>query len=485
MVLIKSQVATLYTVGFSSSSKSKDEFSVDQVTTSLDEINNMIKSKYDKEMANLIASKKITSLISISSDPLNVNKLTFEASAKAKIPVTGSGGTSLSTAASNFIGLNIVGNSGGSVATTTYTKAVSFCYALSSGLSTKDEKVVYEPLSLSKGTKAPQMKSILEACLPAFITVSILLSILGRISLPSDAFGSSQLEDWKLNLKVQLETKVLPTVCCIISANSYAPEHGSTAIMASGVASLCVHHSVLGGLITGYLTAILVRHTLLFCVRMNVPATMTNIICAGGVGGIVTLIVSLMRLMDFLYMFTSYARQLLSVAAILPGMGCICGFLFCYGSKIGWYHSIYLPFILIEMENGKASLLGAVDQVTLVLISAGICAANILTGRKGLSLAKRAIKINFLCGDFIEAAYPSMEESKLVNISAYIGCALSTEVLFRNLIYSSAYLPLPISIWLSEQKWFEYCIAIGVAFLFPFIGTCLYNVLYKDLDKSE
>jgi len=285
----KSHVATLYTVDFSSSSESKDEFSVDQVTASLDEINNMIKSKYDKEMANLIASKKITSLISISSDPLNVNKLTFEAAAKAKIPVTGSGGTSLSTAASNFIGLNIVGNSGGSVATTTYTKAVSFCYALSSGLSTKDEKVVYEPLSLSKGTKAPQMKSILEACLPAFITVSILLSFLGRISLPSDAFGSSQLEDWKLNLEVQLETKVLPTVCCIISANSYAPEHGSTAIMASGVASLCVHHSVLGGLITGYLTAILVRHTLLFCVRINVPATMTNIICAGGVGGIVVL----------------------------------------------------------------------------------------------------------------------------------------------------------------------------------------------------
>jgi hypothetical protein len=30
-----------------------------------------------------------------------------------------------------------------------------------------------------------------------------------------------------------------------------------------------------------------------------------------------------------------------------------------YGSKIGWYHLIFLPLILLEMESGGPSFLGA------------------------------------------------------------------------------------------------------------------------------
>jgi hypothetical protein len=34
------------------------------------------------------------------------------------------------------------------------------------------------------------------------------------------------------------------------------------------------------------------------------------------------------------------------------------GCLFCYSSKVDWYHSIFFPIIIIEMENGEASISG-------------------------------------------------------------------------------------------------------------------------------
>ena len=43
-----------------------------------------------------------------------------------------------------------------------------------------------------------------------------------------------------------------------------------------------------------------------------------------------------------------------------------------------WWNILYLPLILIEMERGIPSLWGSVDQCTLVMVSAGICAANLI-----------------------------------------------------------------------------------------------------------
>ena len=35
-----------------------------------------------------------------------------------------------------------------------------------------------------------------------------------------------------------------------------------------------------------------------------------------------------------------------------------CCQVFVYGSKIGWYHLIFLPLILLEMESGDPAFLG-------------------------------------------------------------------------------------------------------------------------------
>ena len=168
------------------------------------------------------------------------------------------------------------------------------------------------------------------------------------------------------------------------------------------------------------------------------------------------------------------------------GLKGLLGVLFCYGSKVGWYHSIYLPLILIEMEYGEPSILGTIDLLSLVLVSAGICFGTLLwrtlpgaQHRNGesddddnISLMKRGLYINLLCGDFIEVCYPLMESNIIINIGGYIASGISTMFLAET-CKSSAYLPLPISIWLANDM---HCITIasivafGIAFLFTIIG---------------
>eukprot|EP00569_Conticribra_weissflogii_P008840 CAMPEP_0171366170 /NCGR_PEP_ID=MMETSP0879-20121228/5193_1 /TAXON_ID=67004 /ORGANISM="Thalassiosira weissflogii, Strain CCMP1336" /LENGTH=717 /DNA_ID=CAMNT_0011873907 /DNA_START=31 /DNA_END=2180 /DNA_ORIENTATION=+ len=149
------------------------------------------------------------------------------------------------------------------------------------------------------------------------------------------------------------------------------------------------------------------------------------------------------------------------------GLGFLHGCFMVYGSKIGMYHSLFLPLILLEMDSagGKesASILGAMDECALVMVCAGICAANLIAspyarGERGSegggreSLSRQALKTNLFCGDFIEAAYPYMEKSKIINGSSYLAAGLSSEILLQRRVLSTAYLPLPLAIWISNDR---------------------------------
>ncbi len=181
------------------------------------------------------------------------------------------------------------------------------------------------------------------------------------------------------------------------------------------------------------------------------------------------------------------------------GVGFLFGFIFVYGSKIGWYHSIYLPLIMLEMDGGErldgASLWGAIDECALVMVCAGICAGNLALPRIGkqdcgslvrrnetrdgggeASLMWQALKTNIFCGDFIEAAYPSMERCRIINRAAYLAAGLSTEILLRRRVLGTAYLPMPLVIWISSDDW-GMSVACFVAFSVSFFGTVASNFL--------
>jgi len=163
------------------------------------------------------------------------------------------------------------------------------------------------------------------------------------------------------------------------------------------------------------------------------------------------------------------------------------GCIFCYGSKVGWYHTIYLPIILIEMELGLPSVLGALDECTLVLVCAGICFGQCLFLSKEkdasqYSLCKRALLINILCGDFIEVAYPFMENSIIINLFAYLASGLSASILLHrpagHHVMSSAYLPLPVSVFISND-WKRMLLASIVSFTVSFLGVFCHKTLTR------
>mmetsp|Transcript_11252 Transcript_11252/g.16122 ORF Transcript_11252/g.16122 Transcript_11252/m.16122 type:complete len:159 (+) Transcript_11252:136-612(+) len=145
---------------------------------------------------------------------------------------------------------------------------------------------------------------------------------------------------------------------------------------------------------------------------------------------------------------------------------------------------MFLPLIMLEMDSSTgqnaASLLGAIDECTLVMVCAGICAGNLLFPHNRLSgntsLSWQALKTNVLCGDFIEACYPSMERSRLINIAAYLAAGASTEVIVRRRLLSSAYMPLPISILISNDRR-GMIAASSIAFGISFVGTIMANQL--------
>ena len=220
---------------------------------------------------------------------------------------------------------------------------------------------------------------------------------------------------------------------------------------------------------------------------MSVPATMTNILVAGCLGSFLAILFMASGVTFFLGEVTEFIRVLVrsQPPSFGPwngsGFGFILGCVFCYGSKIGWYHKIFLPIILIEMEHGEASFWGSIDECTLVLVSAGICAANILMSRSSKNVSIRGLMINLLCGDFIEVAYPFMEASSIVNMTGYIASGLATEILYSSgakNVMSSAYLPFALSIFLAKE-WMSFAFAAFAAFSVSFLGMALQNIIHQ------
>ena len=465
------------------------------MTGALSQVNEVARRLDQRHIAaSILDGRTRGGLVCISADPQNVNACSISAASEMGIPVTGSGGTSLAYMSAT-LGVTLVGNAGGSVATTTFTRAVSYVCALVDTWDHNNKNIsggwrwTYSPFAPSHEKESkPSLRSVLDSCVPAFVAVCVTCWLLEVALYWLDAdFGRY---DWILlevqlalrRLYLPLKSHSLPIVCSVVAATIYAPELGPIVLMASAIASMSCGGSALAGLVAGRAVAYLSQRALFGCIRRNVPATMTNVLVAGGVGCFVAV---LLGTCGFVHLLAWVGDALRSVARLSflttprRGLGFAIGVIFCYGSKVGWYHSIFLPLILIEMEQGDASILGAVDECTLCLVSAGICFGNIVTSmllaENDVAISKRGVKINLLCGDFIEAAYPFMERSVIVNGFAYLAGGLSTEILYSQRpedALSSAYLPFGLCIVLAKDME-RMTLACGVAFVTSFIGAVI------------
>lgn len=494
----------------------------------LKEVNLEIREKEDERIAREILDGYIDGLICISCHT-GLFKKTLTAAATKKIPVTGSGGTSLSQAVAEY-GLKLSGNAGGSVATTSFSRAVSFAYALA-GCWGRD----YRPWETPESAAEIQWTSVLNACLPAFWGVCVAKQMLliccealeidldpaitGFHKAATHTVQQTELLSNEIGTSLRLlffglEYWALPTACAVIMATSSSELGGtgkrerdhfplSSLLMSSTIACTVCSQSILGGLLAGWLVRRLADRILFQCIVNNVPATMTNLVSTGGTGCIVA--VMLLPLTPILRQCTELARSSISwtvvglsealvtedktSVSVRAAIGFLWGCFFCYGAKVGWYHAYFLPAILFEMERGEASFLGAIDELSLVLVCAGVCSGN-LTAQKfcdvlnlnrdsindtDASLCRRGLRINLLYGDFVEACYPFMEQSTVINVGGYLASGCSSAWLVASmeptLPKSLAYLPLPLSVALALGAWRKMLGAALMAFAIAFLAS--------------
>lgn len=300
---------------------------------------------------------------------------------------------------------------------------------------------------------------------------------------------------------VALEHYTFPTVCAVLMATSLHGNNSnsnnetttlsseSSVIMAAIVASSSCYDSIVSGLWAGYLVISWSDRCLYAAICNNLPATMTSLLCGGGLGGVIAIFV--LPVAQILRFATASFRHLLSTLIMTRpwgmwlafGLGCLS----CYGSKVGWYHSVHLPLILIEMEMGNASFLGAIDELTLVLVCAGVCAAILfpsirqrdISEQADVFLCRRGLGVNICCGDFVEVCYPYMEKSIIVSVGGYLasGSACAWLVWRGNqtdaLPESMAYLPWPVAVGLASEHSLAMLESSMVAFLLAFAFAML------------
>ena len=141
-----------------------------------------------------------------------------------------------------------------------------------------------------------------------------------------------------------LESYALPMLCAVVMATSRRKVE--TVQMSAVLAASACYKTILGGLLAGWLVAYLEEQLLYTSIlHWKIPATFTNLITGGLVGvftaAIMTPISPHLRAMteafrnlslSYLWNFNeSYVHG--NIPLILSSL---LGFLFCYGSKIGW-----------------------------------------------------------------------------------------------------------------------------------------------------
>lgn len=448
-------------------------------------------------------SVQIDALVSISSDVEGVNFKTIAAAARRRIPVTGTGGTSLGRAAA--MGVRLVGACGGSVSTTVDSRALAFASGLAGYW-----RLGYEPTPTSVS-----LHGILAAAWPAFVAVTIAhraaaaLAAAAAAALPPKVLGRlHRLFPW-LDLAATADlSPALPLVVAVVAA-AHVARLGETALIAGLLAATLACSSasggstVLCGLLAGCLAGWLCRRFLVGLARSNlVPATAASILTAG-VAGIVAGVVGLLLLREPCR-FTSHI--LLTVLDWLEApsadgrvtlvhglLGSVVGAAMAWGSQRGWYHRLTLPVIMLEMERGQPSLLGAVDWCSLCLSSGGICLAawllppppNAFPSGGGVPtaitldprpLARRGVFVNMLWGDWVEVCYPFLT-IPLIRVAYYAGSMASSALLLSMGVKSCAYLPFPISWWLARPA--DATPAALVGFGVPFAATLLVSIVHR------
>ncbi|MCR4955717.1 MAG: PTS sugar transporter [Lachnospiraceae bacterium] len=435
-------------------------------------INEMAKSN-DEELARLIREDKIDGIMLMSCDPSGANHEALTAAAEKKIPVAGTGGTSMATTQS--MGCNVIAASG-TTGTTNRTRAISAISAFS-----KEWKIKYSPIIGSSSGAAVQegsvwkrinFRGIMMASMPGFIAMALCLAL-------SKIPGLGGLEDL-FNLLIE----TLPIILAAIAAKQVSglDEVGIVAGIVAG--ALSKDGGIIGGLVVGIIGGVLAYYIIQFCFRHKVPGTTANI-AAGGISGLVAGLIGMYAIAPVAAMVGDGIKMAIDWAIDFNGIlaGGIAGFAIWFAILGGVYHAAILPIILLEMEASGFSFLGAVDLCGLIMVCAGLQLANVIYPKKSSDRVASIpnLIINLAFGTFAEAAYPYMFSSKKV-FAATIGSSTIAGILIGLFdVKCTAYVPCFMAPLMSNNTAVQTVICMVVSVLVP----CVLTILCNKIDKAK
>ncbi|KAB8135702.1 PTS sugar transporter [Gracilibacillus oryzae] len=441
---------------------------VDGKKASLVEINQEAQ-QIDEELAEKIEQGQIDGLIVMSGDPENTNRKTIEAAARKKVPIVGTGGTSMAMIASK--GANVISTSG-TTGTTNRTRAVSFITALS-----KEFGLTYRPIlgsgnnkvTKGNGLKNINIRGIMMSALPGFIAMALILALSKIPGL--DALSSV----------FDVLIGAVPVVIAVIAAKQIS-ELDEVSIVAGVIAGvLSVDGGIIGGLIGGILAGLLVRFLFQKFVEWRFPMTTVNIAAGGFAGLIAGLLVFYLIAPVALFIGDGIKELIETAVAFNPILaGVIAGVLIWPAIIGGVYHAAILPIVLLEMEKTGNSFLGAIDMVGLVMVAAGINLANIVRPRdKGeAAVAGPGFLINMGFGTFVESAYPFMFSNKWIFAGALLSGGVGGALVGMFDIRGTAYVPTFTAPLLANNA-FGFVIAMLVPCILAFMITFVVNSMNR------
>ena len=429
----------------------------------------------DAAIAEKIAAGQVDGAILVSADPKGANAKAFAAAAQKKLTAVGTGGTSMAQA--EAMGLHVAAVSG-TTGTTNRTRAIANVFALA-----KEWNLSYHP-AIGKGDTAHMkegsllsrisLHGVLMASLPGFIAMALTL-IISKIP------GLGYFETI-FNTMIDALPVIVATVACHQISGL-----GDVAIVAGVVTGiLSVKGGLIGGMIGGILAGALVEYLLIRCLKLNFPATTANIV-AGGIAGLIAGLIVYLFIAPFAAFVGDGIRGLIDAALAMSSILCgvIAGLLIWPAIMCGMYHAAILPIIMLEMEKTGSSFLGAIDMVGLVMVSAGITLANVVSPRRkdDRALAVPGLFINLVFGTFVEAAYPFMFSDKMVMIGAILSAGVGGFFVGYFNVHGTAYVPCLAAPALSNN-WLGFIISMAASAFCAFCITVAANKFHAGKNVS-
>jgi hypothetical protein len=403
------------------------------------------------EIGAAIKNGEIDALISISAEPAGANRNIFRAANHANIPIVASGASSV--AWMKKMGCNVI-YATGTTGTSCEFRSINYLTALARYWGNNVGQKIRQRISETIKNASFGFETW---TLPYFLLLVILKG------MPS--FGITAAADIYAAL-----IYIAPLIACLAVSLSLLsdPRLGMAAAISTGMVASYFHGGFVGGILAGYITAIIFNTILHLSAGRRMP---------GSAQGFLIYSVTVVSIALPFSIAAETLGSLTGSLAMLPErimagnhlwIGFLAGIAFWPAMESGLYHRVLLPYILLEISVKGMSVLGAFDVLCLVVMAAGANIAALFFGgefKPGLI----SLMENIVYGTNVEYVYTMSEGRRVVRYGLYFLCGIVGIFILKLGLVGVGYLPLFLLPFILENGRI-----LGIAIILVAILSTLY-----------